>query len=81
MRNFAIGGTLRPEGSGVGEGGVRFWACHIDGGGNFLRNPLPGRGKFFICLNYLKTTDPPLGINNEQSLMFLGSFLHNFGPR
>ena len=37
-------------------------------GGNFLKYPFPGRGKFFICLNCLKITDPPLGINNEQSL-------------
>ena len=58
-----------PEGRGVGVGGVTFWACHINGrGGNFLKYPLPGRGNFFICLNCLKITDPPLGINNEQSL-------------
>ena len=37
-------------------------------GGSFLKYPLPGRGKFLICLNCLKITDPPLGINNEQSL-------------
>ena len=48
---------------------VTFWACHINGrGGNFLKYPLPGRGKFFIWLNCLKITDPCLGINNEQSL-------------
>ena len=40
-------------------------------GGKFLKYPLPGRGKFFICLNCLKITDPPLGINNEQSLNFI----------
>ena len=34
----------------------------------FLKYPLSGRGKFFICLNWLKITDPPLAINNEQSL-------------
>ena len=70
VRNFAIGGTSRPEGRVVGVGGVTFWACHINGGGNFLKYPLPGRGKFLICLNCLKITDPPLGINNEQSLMW-----------
>ena len=58
----------RGEGGGD-RGGVTFWACHINrGGGNFLKYPLPGRGKFLICLNCLKITDPPLGINNEQSL-------------
>ena len=55
-------------GEGGGGRGVTFWACHINGGGgNFLKYPLPGRGKFFICLNCLKITDPPLGINNKQS--------------
>ena len=63
-RNFAIGGTSHPEGREVRVGGVTFWACRINGGGgNFLKYPLPGRGKFFICLNCLKITDPP-----EQSL-------------
>ena len=58
------GGTSRPEGREVRVGGVTFWACRINGGGgNFLKYPLPGRGKFFICLNCLKITDPP-----EQSL-------------
>ena len=28
------------------------------GGGNFLKYPFPGRGKFSICLNCLKITDP-----------------------
>ena len=61
------------RGGGWGRG-VTFWACHINGGGgNFLKYPLPGRSKFFICLNCLKITDPPLGINNEQSL--IGLFL------
>ena len=58
VRNFAIGGTSRPERRGVRVGGVTFWACHINGGGNFLKYPLPGRGKFSICLNCLKITDP-----------------------
>ena len=72
VRNFAIGGTSRPEGRGGGGRGVKFWAFHINGGGgNFLKYPLPGRGKFFICLNCLKISDPPLGINNEQSLITL----------
>ena len=67
VRNFAIGGTSRPEGRGVGVGGYILGLSHKRGG-NFLKYPLPGRGKFFICLNCLKITDPPLGINNEQSL-------------
>ena len=33
--NFAIGGTSRPEGRGMRVGGVTFWTCHINGGGNF----------------------------------------------
>ena len=56
VRNFEIGGTSRPEGTGVGVGGVKFWACHINGG---VKYPLPGRGKFFIGLNCLKIADPP----------------------
>ena len=57
-----------PEGrGGVGVGGYILGLSHKRGG-NFLKYPLPGRGKFFICLNCLKITDPPLGINNEQSL-------------
>ena len=71
VRNFAIGGTSRPEGRGVGVGGYILGLSHKRGGGNFLKYPLPGRGKFFICLNCLKITDPPLGINNEQSLKLL----------
>ena len=55
------------EGGG-GKGGYILGLSHKRGGGNFLKYPLPGRGKFFICLNFLKITDPPLGINNEQSL-------------
>lgn len=56
-----------PEGRGVGVGGYILGLSHkrVD---NFLKYPLPGRGKYFIRLNCLKITDPPLGINNEQSL-------------
>ena len=70
MRNFAIGGTSRPEGRVVGVGGVYILGLSHKrggGGGNFLKYPLSGRGKFLICLNCLKITDSPLGINNEQS--------------
>ena len=49
----------------MGVGGLHFGP--VTRGGNFLKYPLPGRGKFFICLNCLKIIDPPLGINNEQS--------------
>ena len=55
------------RGGGWGQGGYILGLSHKRGG-NFLKYPLPGRGKFFICLNCLKITDPPLGINNEQSL-------------
>ena len=70
VRNVAIGGTSRPEGRGVGVGGGGYilGLSHKRGEGNFLKYPPPGRGKFFIYLNCLKITDPPLGINNEQSL-------------
>ena len=54
-----------------GEGwGYILGLSHKRGGGgsNFLKYPLQGRGKFFKCLNCLKITDSPLGINNEQSL-------------
>ena len=57
------------RGGGWGQGGYILGLSHKRGG-NFLKYPLPGRGKFFICLNCLKITDPPLGINNEQSLSF-----------
>ena len=68
MRNFAIGGTSRPEGRGVGVRGGYILGLSHKRGGNFLKYPLQGRGKFFIYLNCLKITDPRLGINNEQSL-------------
>ena len=71
VRNFPIGGTSRPEGRrGGGKGGYILGLSHKRGG-NFLKYPLPGRGKFFMSLNCVKITDPPppsLGINNEQSL-------------
>ena len=53
---------------GGGRGGY-ILGLSYERGGNFLKYPLPGRGKFFICLSCLKITDIPLGINNEQSLM------------
>ena len=75
---YAIGGTSRPEGRGVGEGGVTFWACHINGGGKFFKIPTSGEGEIFYTpelLICLKITDPPppLGINNEQSLIYAPS--------
>ena len=60
VRNLAIGGTSRPEGSRVGVGGGYILGLSHKWGGNFLKYPFPGRGKFFICLNCLKITDPPL---------------------
>ena len=45
VRNFAIVGTSRPERSG-GKGGYILGLSHKRGGGNFLKYPLPGRGKF-----------------------------------
>ena len=79
VRNFAIGGTSRPERRGVRVGGVTFWTCHINGGGNFLKYPLPGRGKFSICLNCLKITDPldsfVVWQNKRISSLFLFFFL------
>ena len=58
VRNFAIGGTSRPERRGVRVGGGHILDLSHKRGGNFLKYPLPGRGKFSICLNCLKITDP-----------------------
>ena len=67
-RNFVFGGKSGPEGrEGGGRGGYILGLSHKRGG-YFLKYPLLGRGKFFICLNCLKIIDLPLGINNEQSL-------------
>ena len=48
------------RGGGVGVRGGYILGLSHKRGGNFLKYPLPGRGKFFICLNCLKITDPPL---------------------
>ena len=42
---------------GAGRGGYILGLSHKRGG-NFLKYPLPGRGKFSMCLNCLKITDP-----------------------
>ena len=64
---FRNRGHVASWGEGSGGRGYNLGLSHKRGG-NFLKYPLPGRGKFFIWLNCLKITDPCLGINNEQSL-------------
>ena len=56
VHNFAIGGTSRPAGRGVGVGGGYILGLSHKRGVIFLKYPLPGRGKFFVCLNCLKIT-------------------------
>ena len=68
VRNFAIVGTSHPEGRGRGGGGGTILNLSHKRGANFIKYLLSERGKFFICLNWLKITDPLLAINNEQSL-------------
>ena len=67
VRNFAIRSTSRPEGRGGGGG--KILNLSRKRGGYFFKIPTFGKG-----LNWLKIADPPLAINNEQSLIISRDF-------
>ena len=61
VRNFAIGGTSRPEGRGVGVGGgyILGLSHKRGGGGNFFKIPTSGEGYIFHLPELLENHGPP----------------------